>query len=157
MVRIIRLAMNISRMFLLMALLGLSAAAASASDELLRVWSAPGVPARERAAAVNRCFTNGTPISLIVSNLGTNYTRLTPFSMAGRRGPLTSELMYKFGRESVCIGTTASPDAPLLSSRFTGAGYTVPAPTGQPGGAANRSQPVGSETNRSSPAAGSGG
>jgi hypothetical protein len=54
---------------------------------------------------VYRTFTNGTPISLVVAKLGTNCTRFTPCE--------TSGVMYSFGRESVVILTTATPQEPL--------------------------------------------
>ncbi len=110
--------MNISRTLSLAVLLGFSPLLALAQgDDLLRVWSTPGVSARERAAVVNRAFTNGTPIPLIVAKLGTNYTRCTPRE--------TSALEYNFGRESVVVETTAAPGESLLSATFTRAGFGV--------------------------------
>ena len=112
--------MSIWRKFSLAALLGLNPFLALAqSDDLLRVWADPGVSVKERAAAVNRAFPSGTPISLIVAKLGTNYTR------GGTR--YGSEwLMYSFGRESVAITTTAAQDEPLLSATFVSAGWSMP-------------------------------
>src|SRR5436309_8073034 len=96
---------------LLGAVLGFGAIRASADQELLRVWLAPGITVQERAAAVNRSFTNGTPMSAIVAVLGTNYVVLRPFSSVWL-GPTpeprkTSGLIYRFGDESVTISTTA--------------------------------------------------
>jgi hypothetical protein len=147
--------MSALRTYAITALLGLSAVVAvrGADDKFLRVWSAPGVSAKERAAAVNRCFTNGTPVSLIVARLGTNYTRFAPFT--GWPQPLKSALSYEFGQEAVLVWTTASPVDPLLAARFTWAGHSVPARRGQQDGAANGSQPIRSGTNQTSSAAGS--
>ena len=141
----------------------------SARSELLLRWSAPHLHSWERAEAVNRCFTNGTPVSAIIAVLGTNFTYDTPYSSVwigpGPEPTKTLGLIYGFGDESVIIGTTA----PLLTNgvhplqaRFTGTGHSKPASRpvtrseSQPDGAANRSQPVSSETNRTPPAAGSG-
>jgi len=124
-------------------------------QELLRVWSASDANARERAAAVNRCFTNGTPIPIIVSVLGTNYGVLRPIStVEGGPGPEpreTCSLFYKFGQEDegVTIGTTADVNGDPLTGEFTGAGFSVlPAthPIGTTGkiwiGQADGSQPA---------------
>jgi hypothetical protein len=140
---------------------------ASADQELLRVWQAPATPVRERAAAVNRAFTNGTPMATVVAALGTNYVRFTPFSSVwvgpGPEPRKPSGLIYSFGNESVIIGTTADISADPLTGRFTAAGHSIPVtqPTtnqiriGQQHGAVNGSQPIRSERNRTSSAAGS--
>ncbi len=137
-------------------------------EELLRTWSAPDISVRERAAAVNRCFTNGTPIPAVVSILGTNYGVVRPFSSVwigpGPEPRKTCSLLYDFGRDSVEIGTSADIGGDPLGGKFTGAGYSLPvtpspdatnkAQISQPDGAANQSQPVGRETNQTSSAAG---
>jgi hypothetical protein len=111
--------MNISRTLSLAALLGLNPFLALAQgDDPMRVWADPGVSVKERAVAVNRAFPNGTPISLIVAKLGTNYTRSTA------TGALC--LVYSFGGESVAIETDAALDAPLLSAKFICAGCSMP-------------------------------
>ena len=48
---------------------GCSPSQTEAEKQLLRVWSAPGVMPKDRAAAVNRCFASGTRVSKIVSVL----------------------------------------------------------------------------------------
>jgi hypothetical protein len=185
--------MSIPRTCTLAVALGLGAAAAFAGDELSRIWSAPGASVQERAAAVNRSFTNGMAVSVIVAALGTNYTLCGSSARLwvgpGPESPNTFWLSYRFGEEEVTIGTSAvfGRDLDPLSSKFTGAGYSwpvrhSPATTnriwigqatgslpewakkspqttnriqiGQPDGAANRSQPIPSETNRTSSAAG---
>jgi hypothetical protein len=97
---------------------------------LLQVWQASDAPVKARADAVNRCFTNGTPIPRIVAVLGNGYSRFTPFSAVwagpGPEPRKTSGLIYQFGAESVVIGTTADISADPLSGAFTGAGYSLP-------------------------------
>ena len=138
-----------------------------AEEDLLRVWLAPDVPVKDRADAINICFTNGTPIPNIVALLGTHYSIFTPFSSVwagpGPEPRRTSGLIYTFGAEWVIIGTAADIRANPLTGTFTGAGYSLPITSstnqidnGQPGGSANRSQPVRPETNRTSERAGSG-
>jgi hypothetical protein len=116
-----------------MALLGWSAGVALAGEELSRIWRDPNATVQQRAAEVNRAFTNGTPVSVVVAALGTNYTRC--FSSArvwGGPGPEprnTSWLSYSFGKESVIIDTSAGISEDPLTGRFTGAGYSMPVGT----------------------------
>jgi len=145
------------------ALLTSSALLASDKEELLRVWSLPKAPVWERADAVNRSFTNRTPVTAIVAVLGTNYTHwYSPISTVwlgpGPEPPKTSGLKYRFGGEYVIVHTTADLSADPLTGRFTRASAqtTNGVWVGQPGSAANRSQPVWSETNRTAVPAGSG-
>jgi hypothetical protein len=159
--------MTISRALFTTALLGSSVVLAADPEELARVWSAPSVSVKDRAAAVNRAFTNGTPMSVVVASLGTNFVRFAPISTvwvgSGPEPRKTSGLRYGFGEKSVYISTTASISEDPLYGRFVGAGYTlavVPLSTNQPAngqqdGAANGSQPIRSETNSTSSAAGS--
>jgi hypothetical protein len=162
--------MNTRRALLTVAFLGWSAVLASASDELSRIWSAPRVSVvRERAEAVNRAFTNGTPVSVVVAVLGTNYARCGSSARLwmgpGPEPPNTTWLSYRFGEEQVIIGSSALFGEDQLTGTFTGAGHSIPVKpasqmtnrisTGQPDGAANGSQPIRSETNRTSSAAGS--
>jgi hypothetical protein len=104
---------------------------ASPEQELSRVWAAPKVSAQQRAAAVNRAFTNGTPMSVVISALGTNYTRFSPTSTVWM-GPdpeprKISGLMYRFGEEWVVINTSAGIAEKILAGTFTGAGHIAPA------------------------------
>ena len=163
--------MNARRTFLIAALLTWTTGVASAVDELSRVWRAPGKSVRERADAVNRAFTNGTPVSVVVAALGSNYTRCMNSARLwmgpGPEPPNTLWLSYRFGDEEVTIHTSAvlGRDLDALTGKFTGAGYSLPLRRsneatnririGQPDGAANGSQPGRSETNRPSGAAGS--
>jgi hypothetical protein len=161
-----------AKLILLMFLLASSAvicapAQTRAEKELLRIWSGPSATAKERAAAVNRCFTNGTPVSKIVSVLGPNYIRVTPYSMISLDGsPIYCWLEYTNTR--VSIQTSARLGSEPLDANFTSAGYpleihpieihplTNNVSAGQPNGAANRSQPFRAETNRTPAADGSG-
>jgi len=162
--------MNTHRAFLAAAILvACHAIHAPADQELSRVWSSPGSSVKDRAAAVNRSFTNGTPMSVVVVALGTNYTRsVSSASVWFGPGPeprKTSWLTYHFGEESVDIHTTADMYADPLTGQFTGAGYSFPVTRsadrtngiwiGPKEGEPKWSQPIRSETNRTSSAAGS--
>jgi len=73
--------------------------------KLLRVWTSPGSSVEERAEAVNRCFTRGTPISSIVAVLGTNHTALrrVATSNRGKESKDLFTLTYGFGGEGSVI------------------------------------------------------
>src|SRR5258708_2091542 len=80
--------------------------------EILRLWSAPGASVQERAAAVNRSFTNGTPITAVVAVLGTNFTTFqksySEVWMGPGDGPEPGEnlgMIYRFGDGQVLIWT----------------------------------------------------
>src|SRR5262245_27237674 len=102
--------MNARRTFLIAALLILTTGVAFAGDELSRIWQAAGRSVRERADAVNRAFTNGTPIPVVVAALGTNYTRCGSSARLwlgpGPEPPNTVWLGYRFGDEEVTVHTT---------------------------------------------------
>ena len=127
----------------------------------LRDWSAPGISPSERAALVNRFFTNGTPIATVVRLLGPGYIRVTPYSMVSVDGhPIMCYLAYTNQRVTVRTSARVDSGVDLLAATFTGAGYeldvwastNIPG-LGQPEGGANGKQPVGSDTNRTSAAA----
>ena len=165
------LAMSAKRRFFAVAVLGWSVFLASAGEELSRIWSDRSATVRQRAGAVNRAFTNGTPVSVVVAALGTNYTRCMMSARIwmgpGPEPPNTLWLSYRFGDEQVTIGTSAvlGRDLDALTGKSTGAGYSLPVRSstgvtnrvriGQPDGPANGSQPIRSETNTTSGAAGS--
>ena len=163
--------MSAQRTFFAVVVLGWGVFLASAGEDLSRIWSDRIATVRQRADAVNRAFTNGTPVSVVVDALGTNYTRCMSSARVwmgpGPEAPNTLWLSYRFGNEEVTIGTSAvlGRDFDALTGRFTGAGCSLPVrPStqvtnririGQQDGAASGSQPIRSETNRTSPAAGS--
>jgi hypothetical protein len=94
------------------------------------MWSARANSVEELANAVNRRFTNGTPISYVVSVLGKYDSTMRPFSAidpSTGRAPVgaTCSLMYSSGEDTVYICTTSPLDADPLAARFTGAGYTM--------------------------------
>ena len=82
----------------------------SAELELLQVWSDHTSSAKQRAAAVNQCFTNGTPVETIVRVLGTNYLISRTFWSLGPKGDIepgkTSGLLYVFEDDSGLPSTT---------------------------------------------------
>jgi hypothetical protein len=129
------------------------------------VWQATGTSVKDRADAISRCFTNGTPIRRVVAVLGKKYTCLRPFSAVwvgpGPEPPKTCGLIYEFGRDFVHIATTADISADPLDGKFTGAGYTMHvgdssiSGPGQPQRGADGSQPFRSLSNPTSAAAGS--
>jgi len=162
------LAMSARRACLIAAFLGWSAVLGLASEELSRVWLGPNMSVRQRAAAVDRAFTNGTPVPLVVAALGTNYTRAGSSARLwmgpGSAPRNTSWLRYGFGDQSVDIHTTAGIAEDPLTGTFTGAGYTYTVPLGASTATSNKIwigdaegvHSVGTETNRTSAAAGSG-
>src|SRR5204862_6774119 len=105
------LAMSAQRTFFAVAVLGCGIFLASAGEELSRIWSDRSTTVRQRADAVNRAFTNGTPVSVVVAALGTNYTRCMSSARVwmgpGPEPPNTLWLSYRFGQEEVTIGTSA--------------------------------------------------
>ena len=138
-----------------------NAAPSEAEQQLLRIWSGATNSAQQKALAVHGYFTNGCPIRYVVSILGTNYS-LVEFVAGDRKA--TTHLGYSFGEDMVYIETTAPARVDPLAYTFTGVSYTflhdngasfIRPIEGQPGGAANRSQPVSSGTNREPAAAGS--
>ena len=158
----------IAVLLLFSAILGCAEVRALADQKRLLAWSARGISVRARATAVNRCFTNGTPMRAIVAVLGTNYIVSRPISGVwvgpGPEPRKTSGLIYSFGEECVTIGTTAAINADPLTGEFTGAGYAFHATPyspqttmwiRQPDGAASGSQPNPSGTNSTASAAGS--
>jgi hypothetical protein len=130
-------------------------------EELLPVWLAPGTPVWDRAAAVNRTFTNGTPIPVIIAVLGTNFSQWSsPISTVslgeGRESHGKSRLEYHFDKGRVIIHTTADGMADPLAGGFTGAGYLVDGLwIGQREGAPDWKEPFRLETNRTSAPTGS--
>jgi hypothetical protein len=122
-------------------------------QELSRVWCAPGIPVWERATAVNRAFTNGTPMQVVVRALGRNY--VPGFSIAtvwmgpGPEPRKTWSLVYRFGEDTVDIETSAGINEDPLTSTFASAGHSMPA--GQTNQKGNRIWigPSGGATNES--------
>jgi hypothetical protein len=115
--------MDTRRAFFAAAILGWSVIIALAGEELSQVWRDPNATIQQRAAAVNHAFTNGTPVSVVVAALGTNYTRCWSSTAPP---PNLLWLSYSFGDKSVDIGTSASVSQDPLTGYFTGAGYTFP-------------------------------
>jgi hypothetical protein len=162
--------MTAKQKFCAVAVLGWGVFLASASDELSRIWAGPSETVRERARAVNRAFTNGTPVSVVVGALGTKHTLC---GMSARLwlgpGPEPSNtlwLSYRFGEGQVTIHTTAvlGRELDVLASKFTSAGYSLPpgpsieptdrVQTGEPSDPTNGRQPSRSEPNQTEAAAG---
>jgi hypothetical protein len=104
----------------------------AAGEELSRIWLDRSTTVRQRADAVNRAFTNGTPVSAVVATLGTNYTLCMSSARVwmgpGPEPPNTLWLSYRFGEEEVTIGTSAvlGRDLDALTGKFTGAGHSLP-------------------------------
>lgn len=127
--------MNTRAVCFTLALFGWSAVVALADAELSRIWREPNATVQQRAAAVNRAFTNGTPVSVVVAALGTNYALCGSSARiwAGPQPepPNTFWLSYRFGKDEVTVGTSAvfGRDLDPLSCKFTGAGYTLPVKT----------------------------
>jgi hypothetical protein len=114
--------------FLLGTVVGCGRVRTPSEQELERVWTASSSTAEERAAAVNRCFTNGTPISSVIDLLGTNYTRFTLIATYWCGEPELKkdlDLAYGLGEKSVIIRVTASEHADPLTGQFFGARYSL--------------------------------
>jgi hypothetical protein len=92
--------------------------------ELALIWTSNDASAKERCDAINRCFTNGTPIVRVVGTLGNNYTLVIPYSgITSPGGRLTRGLLYELGDgRQISIGTTAALDENEMAANFTGAG-----------------------------------
>jgi len=103
--------------------LGACGSAHTPEQSLARLWSSKDTSAKERCDAINRCFSNGTPISQVVAVLGNNYVLLIPYSgITSPGGTLTRSLIYESGGgKSIMIGTSAPLDGDELASKFTGA------------------------------------
>ena len=94
--------------------------------ELRRRWNSSRYSPAELSEAVNQCFTNGTPIRRIIHVLGTDFSRVTPYSMVSVDGSkVHCWLDYKCREESVAIYTTAELGQEPTTANFTGAGYSV--------------------------------
>jgi hypothetical protein len=106
--------------------LGWSVIIALAGEELSRVWRDPNATVQQRAAAVDRAFTNGTPVAVVVAALGTNYTRCWSSTAPP---PNWWWLSYSFGEMSVTISTDVSVSKDPLTGHFIGAGYSLPTVT----------------------------
>jgi hypothetical protein len=119
--------MSTRRACFALAFLGWSVVIGLAGEELSQVWRDPHATVQQRAAAVNRAFTNGTPVSVVVAALGTNYTRC----MSSTQPAPHWWLSYSFGEKSVAIYTSVNVSEDPLTGRFTGAGYWLPAVTTQ--------------------------
>lgn len=116
--------MSIRGVCFALALFGWSVSVALAGDGLSHIWRDPNATVQQRAAAVNRAFTNGTPMSVVVAALGTNY--VCCFSSTSPP-PSTYWLSYRFGQNEVWINTSAvfGQDIDPLTKRFTGAGFAT--------------------------------
>jgi hypothetical protein len=128
----------------------------SRTEQSLRaIWSGTNATVQQRVAAVNSCFTNGTPIKRVVGVLGKWDEHHQTFTAEpldlGYRG-----VVYRFGPERITIRAKGAPGTPTENCTFAGAFAWRPADFGQQRGAANRSQPVRPQTNQTSAAAGSG-
>src|SRR5689334_5566685 len=117
--------MSIPRACILTIVLGLAAGASFAGDEIFRIWSAPDVPVRERATAVNQSFTNGTPIALVIAVLGTNFTTFqkaySTVWLGPGNGPEPGQnlgMIYNFRDGQVLIWTRNPRNPDPLSGNF---------------------------------------
>jgi hypothetical protein len=92
--------------------------------ELARIWTSNDASANERCNAINRCFTNGTPITRVVGVLGKHYLLVIPYSgITSPGGRLTRSLLYELDdRQQISVGTTAGLDENEMAANFTGAG-----------------------------------
>jgi hypothetical protein len=116
-----------------------SGAPTNAEQELSRIWRTSSCSVEERAKAINKCFTNGTPVAHIISILGTNYT-VTCVSEPDwpppspepvrdvtryRRARVYRVLEFTFEEQWVILFTTAPLDSDPLAYNFVRAGCAV--------------------------------
>jgi len=124
-------------------------------QNLQAIWAATNATVQQRAAAVNSCFTNGTPMRRVLDLLGKwdehhkRFTAVDP-SELDHRG-----LVYRFGSDRITIRAKGTPDTRTEDCAFDGAFAWRSTDFGQHRGAADGSQPSRSDTNRASSAAGS--
>ena len=112
---------------LAVAVCGCNSNSTPAERELQHVWTAPKSSVEERAVAINRCFTNGTPISSVVALLGTNHSRFSLIAIYWCGEPRLKQaldLTYDFGADSVIIKVTADEHAAPISGYFTEARFS---------------------------------
>ena len=148
-------------MLLLAAVLGargaLESNALSRSEQNVRdIWSATNTTAQQRAAAVNSCFTNGTSITRVLEVIGKwdeHHQKITTADPVEKESRV---LVYRLGPDRITIRAKGSPGTRTENCTFVGAFAWRPTDFGQQRGAANRSQPLPSDTNRAPPSAGSG-
>ena len=149
--------------FILLLAVVSGASGAPGSNELSKceqnvrnIWSATNTTAQQRAAAVNSCFTNGTPISRVLDVIGKWDEHHQKFTTADPVEKEFRAFVYRLGPDRITIRAKGSPGTRTEICAFDGAFVWRPADFGQQRGAANRSQQVPSDTNRTPPAAGSG-
>jgi hypothetical protein len=119
------------------------------------IWSATNTTAQQRAAAVNSCFTNGTPISRVLDVIGKWDEHHQKITTADPVEKESRALVYRLGPDRITIHAKGSPGTRTENCAFVGAFVWRPSDFGQQRGAANWSQPVLPDTNRAPPAAGS--
>jgi hypothetical protein len=91
----------------------------ASEQQLLRVWSMPGSSVEERAEAVNRYCRPGTPISSIITLLGTNHTGLRLTAINEKAGYRLFAVTYEFaGEQNLNIQGWAPVNTDPMSAAF---------------------------------------
>jgi hypothetical protein len=102
-------------------LTGCSASPTSAEKVMLAIWTNSSATPEEKAGAIMRCYTNGTPVSKIAFVLGKGGSGVVPFSSTnGSGGPAHPWLLYK--DQKVTILSSAPLGSDPLSGNFIGVG-----------------------------------
>jgi hypothetical protein len=129
----------------------------SRSEQNLRaIWTSTNATVQQRAAAVNSCFTNGTPINQVLSVVGKWDEHHQTFTTSDPSELNCRVLVYRFGSERITIRAKGTPDIRTEVCEFAGALAWKPTDFGQHRGSADRSQPIHSETNQAKVPAGAG-
>jgi hypothetical protein len=130
--------------------------ALSRSEQNVRaVWNATNATVQQRVAAVNSCFTNGTPIRRVLGVLGKWDEHHQTFTTADPSELGYRALVYRFGSDRIMIRAKGTPRTRTEDCAFAEAFVWRPTDF-RHRGAADRSQPIRSETNQAKVPAGSG-
>jgi hypothetical protein len=128
------------------------------ADDLRRMWILRTNSVEQLAAAINAHFTNGTPMRRVVGVLGRQDTMYITTTASWPPETQNQRVwVYRFGSKEILVHSTGDATTLLDDRGFAGAKVVARDELGQPNGAADRGQPVGSETNRTSATAGPGG
>ena len=127
-----------------------------AADDLRRMWTVRTNSVEELATAINKQFTNGTPMGQVVRVLGRQDTMYITTTLSWPPETQNQRVwVYRFGSREILVRSTGGATTPLSDRGFAGAQAVPRDKPGQPQRGADGSQPSGSPTNRTSAAAGS--
>jgi len=101
-------------------------------------WSATDASAQDRCAAINACFTNGTPMRDVLAVLGNQDTMIITTTLSWPPETQNQRIwVYRFGNNEVHVHSTGGPTTPLGERGFAGATFLAANKMGQPGSSPN--------------------